>query len=260
MPSILSRFLPILLLAVAVVAVHGGMPNVAAAGTSTADVPRVALKDLKVGEGEEVVRHSTVKVHYTGWLMDGTKFDSSLDRGEPFGFVLGAGRVIQGWDIGVVGMKRGGVRELIISAELAYGERGAGGVIPPNATLRFEIELLDFVPPDYSNIGNDVLQVLIDRGVRVVDIRRADEWAETGTIAGVERLTAFDEKGRLVRDFAENFMAMAPVNEEVVLICRVGNRSAVLANMLVKQAGYTKVYNVEDGIVAWIDGGHPVEK
>ena len=98
--------------------------------------------DLKVGTGATAQTGQTVTVHYTGWLENGKKFDSSVDRGQPFSFPLGAGRVIKGWDEGVQGMKAGGKRKLIIPSNLGYGARGAGGVIPPNATLIFEVELL----------------------------------------------------------------------------------------------------------------------
>lgn len=100
------------------------------------------IEDLTVGNGDEAVPGNTVVVHYTGWLTDGTKFDSSKDRNDPFNFPLGAGHVIRGWDQGVAGMKVGGKRKLTIPPELGYGSRGAGGVIPPNATLVFEVELL----------------------------------------------------------------------------------------------------------------------
>ncbi len=99
-------------------------------------------EDLQVGSGDEAVTGKKVSVHYTGTLTDGSKFDSSLDRGTPFSFQLGAGSVIQGWDRGVVGMKVGGRRKLTIPPELAYGERGFPPVIPPNSTLVFEIELI----------------------------------------------------------------------------------------------------------------------
>lgn len=98
--------------------------------------------DHVVGTGDLAVAGQTATVHYTGWLTTGQKFDSSVDRGQPFSFPLGAGRVIKGWDEGVQGMKVGGKRKLTIPADLGYGARGAGGVIPPNATLIFDVELL----------------------------------------------------------------------------------------------------------------------
>jgi FKBP-type peptidyl-prolyl cis-trans isomerase FkpA len=106
------------------------------------------IKNIVEGTGIEAVRYSKVTVHYTGLLSNGKKFDSSLDRGVPFNFTLGVGQVIRGWDQGVEGMKVGGKRELIIPPKLAYGQRGAGGVIPPNATLKFEIELLAVAGPN----------------------------------------------------------------------------------------------------------------
>ena len=120
-------------------------PQAAPGATPTEVTLADGLKytDEQVGTGAEAQAGKTAVVHYTGWLLDGTKFDSSRDRNQPFSFPIGAGRVIKGWDEGVAGMKVGGKRTLIIPPELGYGARGAGGVIPPNATLKFEVELLD---------------------------------------------------------------------------------------------------------------------
>ena len=100
------------------------------------------IEDLTVGNGTTATAGQSVSVHYTGWLTNGQKFDSSVDRNDPFEFRLGAGQVIPGWDQGVAGMQVGGKRKLTIPPNLGYGARGAGGVIPPNATLVFEVELL----------------------------------------------------------------------------------------------------------------------
>jgi rhodanese-related sulfurtransferase len=246
----MTRHLVVLLLALAMLPAGGAL---AAHGG-----PHVAATDLAPGAGSEAGRYSRVTVHYTGWLEDGSKFDSSRDRGEPFSFTLGGGQVIPGWDEGVAGMKVGGKRELVIPPELAYGKRGAGSAIPPDATLRFEVELLAVEPPKFANVDNGELEALIERGVKIVDLRRADEWAQTGVIAGSQRLTAFDTRGRFNRNFPTAFQSLAKPEEEVVLICWQGHRSAAIANMLSEQAGYTKVYNVTDGIQEWIKDGKPV--
>jgi FKBP-type peptidyl-prolyl cis-trans isomerase FkpA len=112
----------------------------------------LVIEDSKVGEGREAEKGLTISVHYTGWILDATKddkkgdkFDSSLDRRDPFTFVLGVGQVIQGWDQGFDGMKIGGKRTILIPSEMGYGSRGAGNAIPPNANLIFEVELLEIL-------------------------------------------------------------------------------------------------------------------
>ena len=128
-----------------------GAPPAAPAKPAAAPavVTELVKKDTKEGNGKLAEKGKAVSVHYTGWLYDpaapgqkGKKFDSSHDRKIPFGFILGAGRVIKGWEEGVVGMKEGGQRTLVIPASMGYGDKGAGGVIPPGATLLFEVELL----------------------------------------------------------------------------------------------------------------------
>jgi FKBP-type peptidyl-prolyl cis-trans isomerase len=108
----------------------------------TKDVTKLTIEDIKVGTGAEAKSGNTVTVNYSGWLTDGSQFDSSYTSGQPFTFPLGQGQVIPGWDKGVEGMKVGGVRKLVIPPDMGYGAQGAGGVIPPNATLVFQVELL----------------------------------------------------------------------------------------------------------------------
>ncbi|CAG0906418.1 unnamed protein product [Darwinula stevensoni] len=131
-----------LIFEVELVDIQSGAPNEVAETDFTTTASGLKYADLELGNGKIVTANSKVDVHYTGWLQDGTRFDSSYDRGQPFTLVVDAGQVIKGWDEGLQGMKVGGVRQLIIPAELGYGTRGAGGVIPPNATLIFEVEIV----------------------------------------------------------------------------------------------------------------------
>ena len=139
-----------LMLALSVALLAACAPAGPPPGGSVAELQRI---DRQAGTGNTATGGSDVTVHYTGWLYDenapekrGAKFDSSVDRGQPFTFLLGAGQVIRGWDDGVAGMKVGGKRTLLIPSENGYGRKGAGGVIPPNASLVFDVELLDVKP------------------------------------------------------------------------------------------------------------------
>ena len=249
----MANFYRVSVMLVMVMAVF--LPGPVLAGHTKA---KVDIKILKEGDGATAIRHSTVKVHYTGWLMDGTKFDSSVDRGTPFEFTVGAGQVIPGWDSGVEGMKVGGNRELVIPPELAYGKKGAGDAIPPNATLKFVIALLSLTPPKYSNIDNAALKELLERDVKIVDLRRKGEWERTGVIKNSKLLTAFNVTGNFIRSFPAALQEYVAPDEEVILICGEGVRSSMIANMLTEQAGYTTVYNVTDGIERWLKDGNSV--
>lgn len=226
---------------------------------TVANAAGLEIKELKKGEGEIARAGDIVSVHYTGWLLDGTKFDSSVDRDKPFEFTLGAGMVIKGWDQGVAGMYVGGKRELVIPPELAYGKRARGATIPANSTLKFEVELLAIVEPPFASIDNAELKKLLAEGVKIYDIRRPEEWKQTGVIKGSRLLTLFDRKG-VNRDFMPTFAKEVRPDEKVILICRTGNRTQKAADYIANELGYKKVYNVKDGITRWIREGNPVDK
>ncbi len=224
-------------------------------------VPEVKIDEITTGEGEAAVAFSVIDVHYTGRLQSGEVFDSSIERGEPIRFTLGAGQVIPGWELGIRGMKPGGKRKLTIPPELAYGDRGAGGVIPPNATLMFDVELIAVVEsPPFASIDNAALQAKREAGTKIIDIRRPEEWAETGVVEGSIKATAFDASGRFLKSFVDKLVKTVKPDEEFIVICRTGNRTAMLSNWLVTRAGYGKVLNHGNGITDWIGAGLPVIK
>ncbi len=213
---------------------------------------------VQQGSGEGAKPGDIVSVHYTGTLTDGTKFDSSRDRGTPFTFTLGAGQVIKGWDEGVNGMKRGEQRKLVVPPEMGYGSR-AVSVIPANSTLLFDVELIDIL--SYTDLDNEGLKATLKEGnVTLVDIRRPEEWKMTGIVEGSEMITAFTKRGALHPEFADKFLKRFAAEDRVIIICRTGNRTARLAQALVRELGWKNVYNVKRGITHWIKQGNPVVK
>lgn len=214
---------------------------------------------VQQGSGDQAAKWGDeVFVHYTGTLTDGTKFDSSRDRGEPFSFTLGAGQVISGWDHGVKGMKRGEQRKLVIPPEMGYGGR-AVSVIPANSTLLFDVELIDIL--SYTDLDNEGLKAELAKGsVTLVDIRRPEEWKQTGIVEGSEMITAFTKRGGLHPEFSEKFLKRFTAEDRVIIICRTGSRTGRLAQALVKELGWKNVYNVKKGITHWIKQGNPVVK
>ncbi|WP_419798057.1 MAG: FKBP-type peptidyl-prolyl cis-trans isomerase [Terasakiella sp.] len=214
------------------------------------------IKDLTVGAGELVENEKQVVVHYTGWLLNGKKFDSSHDRNRPFSFTVGARQVIPGWETGVLGMKVGGKRELIIPPEMAYGARGVGDVIPPDSTLRFEIELLGVKEAPLKNIDNAGLKALLQKGVKVIDIRTPAEWQQTGVVEGSRLLPFRMANGKINRNFPTELAKLVQPDEDIILICRSGNRSSAAGQLLTQRFGYSKVYNVRKGMNLWLSEGN----
>ena len=228
-------------------------------------IGKVMAEELKIetlseGDGDVAATGMRVTVHYEGRLTDGTVFDSSYSRGQPFNFTLGAGQVIRGWEEGVAGMKIGEKRRLTIPSELGYGERGAGDLIPPNATLVFEVELISLAEATVLGQATpEDLKKAMAEGMIVIDIRREEEWRETGIIEGAHTITAFTAQGGLHPEFQQKFFGLVTGPDvPVMLYCRTGSRTTSLGNALIEQVGFSNVTHLTEGIVGWQEKGHPV--
>ena len=213
---------------------------------------------IREGNGDVAKHGQRVTVHYEGRLTDDMIFDASRPRGQPFSFTLGAGQVMQGWEKGVAGMKVGEIRRLNIPADLGYGAARAGGNIPPNVPLVFDIELLAVSTP--ASLGQatpvDLFHAQKD-GVVIVDIRCPEEWVQTGLIEGAKTITAFEMSGSLHPEFQQKFMMLVPsLDTPVLLYCRTGSRTANLGTALMEQLGFSQVKHLSAGILGWTADGY----
>jgi len=212
------------------------------------------------GDGNEIIKHSKIKVHYIGTLEDGTVFDSSYDRNKPFSFQIGLRQVIEGWEQGLLGMKVGGKRTLLIPSELAYGEIGGGDLIPPNANLIFDVEIIDVQPPNYKLVTTNEIKKLQQENFKLIDIRTKKERENTGVIPDSLEITAFDIYGNFVPEFMKTFRDLVDLNDNIVFISNEGEISAILANGFAEQLGATNIHSLKGGIQQLISDNYKLSK
>ena len=208
----------------------------------------ITILDDISGQGLEIINHTKVKVHYIGKFEDGTEFDNSYKRGKPISFQLGIRQVIQGWELGLIGMKLGGKRTIFIPSELGYGKNGAGNIIPPNANLIFDIEIIDVEMPGYISISTNEIQKFLNSNYIFVDIRNEIKRKKTGIIPGSFEITAFDDSGKFVPNFLETFQKKIDLNDNIILISDTGEISSILANGFVENLGFKNMYSLDGGI------------
>ena len=201
-----------------------------------------------IGKGSEVKNHSKVSVHYIGKLEDNTIFDSSYDRGQLFDFQIGVRQVILGWETGLLGMKEGGKRTIFIPYELAYGESGAGSLIPPKSNLIFEIEVIKVIPPGYKEIDGYQLKLAMTSDFKIIDIRTNDEIINSNKIPGAIQITAFDKNGNFFPNFFDKYKENVEIGEKVVFVSQNGDISSILANGFVEQLKQINIYHLKDGV------------
>ena len=194
---------------------------------------------------------------------DGPIFDTNVGKDNPLVFQIGMKEVIPGFEQGILGQNKGSKRKIKIPSKLAYGEKGAGKLIPPNSNLIFEFEILDVLNPNYKTIDSEKLEKLIKENAVALDIRLDNQWKKTGVIEGSFQETAFDINGKFNVYLMDKVRALAGSESqevELIFISHDGKTAEILGNAFAEDLGFTNVYVLDGGIQSWINSNKPLEK
>jgi peptidylprolyl isomerase len=211
----------------------------------------------KPGDGKKIIHHSWVQIEYTGSFESGEVFDTNIGKNRPLVVQMGMKEVIPGFEQGIIGTTKGTKRKIKIPAELAYGEKGGGDVIPPNTDLIFEFEIIDVLDPHYKMIDSEELIKKINNNSVALDIRLESQW-ENGVIKGTFQETAFNKEGKFnvyLMDKVRALAAEESQNIDIVFISHDGETAAILGNAFAEDLGFKNVSVFKGGIVQWIKEG-----
>ena len=210
----------------------------------------------KPGDGKKIIYHSWVQIEYTGSFENGEVFDTNVGKNRPLVVQMGMKEVIPGFEQGIIGTTKGTQRKIKIPAELAYGEKGGGDIIPPNTDLIFEFKIVDVLDPNYRLISSDELITLINKNGVALDIRTEEQWKKTGIIKGSFQETAFSKEGKFNVYLMDKVRALAGAesqNIEIAFISNDGETASILGNAFAEDLGFTNVFVLRGGIKAWIE-------
>ena len=208
----------------------------------------------KPGDGKKIIHHSWVQIEYTGSFESGEVFDTNIGKDRPLVVQMGMKEVIPGFEQGIIGTTKGTKRKIKIPAELAYGEKGGGDVIPPNTDLIFEFEIIDVLDPHYKMINSEELINKIENNAVALDIRLEHQW-EKGIIKGTFQETAFNKEGKFNVYIMDKVRALAgeqSQNIDIVFISHDGETAAILGNAFAEDLGFKNVSVLKGGVVQWL--------
>ena len=208
----------------------------------------------KPGDGKKIIHHSWVQIEYTGSFESGDVFDTNVGKNRPLVVQIGMKEVIPGFEQGIIGTTKGTKRKIKIPAELAYGEKGGGDVIPPNTDLIFEFEIIDVLDPHYKMVNSEELIDKINNNAVALDIRLENQW-DKGVIEGTFQETAFNKDGKFnvyIMDKVRALAAEESQNIEIVFISHDGETAAILGNAFAEDLGFKNVSVLKGGILQWL--------